>query len=436
MSSLYIFTRDLRVEDNRALWEACKKSDKIVTAYILDFEELKERGIEYEDPRFSFLIEALNEINNYTKLRVFIGKPDIILSYLLDKYGFDKVFMSHPHTETEREKKRRVESVCERHGVKLITVKDNVLTDYTQIRSGVNFTSFYREWRKRVDDSIVDLPPTEKFAEVDEPSLEEVINKNKWRVTNKSSWSLSDLKMRLQKFDFVRYAYMKDLPGVDGTSKLSPYISHGIISVRIVYLRAREYSEEFVRQLAWREYYYYLMEKHPWMRRLELKPYMRNLKWGDDEELFRAFTEGKTGYPIVDAGIKQLKKEKWIHNRVRLIVASFLVKDLHIDWKKGEEFFKKYLIDYDEALNIGNWQWAASVGVDPLPIRLFNPILQSKKYDPECVYIKKYLPELESFKCEELHDPLKYRLAGYHEPVVNHYTAVEEFRLKVFRGGA
>ncbi|MEM2039318.1 MAG: deoxyribodipyrimidine photo-lyase [Zestosphaera sp.] len=436
MSSLYIFTRDLRVEDNRALWEACKKSDKIVTAYILDFEELKERGIEYEDPRFSFLIEALNEINNYTKLRVFIGKPDIILSYLLDKYGFDKVFMSHPHTETEREKKRRVESVCERHGVKLITVKDNVLTDYTQIRSGVNFTSFYREWRKRVDDSIVDLPPTEKFAEVDEPSLEEVINKNKWRVTNKSSWSLSDLKMRLQKFDFVRYAYMKDLPGVDGTSKLSPYISHGIISVRIVYLRAREYSEEFVRQLAWREYYYYLMEKHPWMRRLELKPYMRNLKWRDDEELFRAFTEGKTGYPIVDAGIKQLKREKWIHNRVRLIVASFLVKDLHIDWKKGEEFFKKYLIDYDEALNIGNWQWAASVGVDPLPIRLFNPILQSKKYDPECVYIKKYLPELESFKCEELHDPLKYRLAGYHEPVVNHYTAVEEFRLKVFRGGA
>ncbi|MCX8170597.1 MAG: hypothetical protein N3E47_01300 [Candidatus Bathyarchaeota archaeon] len=233
---------------------------------------------------------------------------------------------------------------------------------------------------------------------------------------------------RLQFFDFRKYAVTRDYPYLDGTSKLSPYISLGILSIRDLFNYAVEFSEEFVRQLAWREFYYYLKNKYPWMRNMEIKSRMRNIRWENDEYLINAFKEGKTGYPIVDAGIRQLKSERWMHNRVRLIVANFLVKDLHVDWRIGEDFFKKNLIDYDETLNVGNWQWSASVGVDPLPLRVFNPMRQAEKYDPLCEYIKKYIPELRDLDHKELHDPLKYRLKGYYEPIVNHYERIKKFK--------
>ncbi|MEM1635436.1 MAG: deoxyribodipyrimidine photo-lyase [Thermosphaera sp.] len=432
MKSLYLFTRDLRVDDNRGLWEACARGDKIVPVYVLDLEQLGDRGVHPGDPRFTFILQALERVSQHTRLRVLTGRFDAVMDYLLGKYRFERVYVSYPHTEVDRERIQRLEEICEGHGVKLSVIWDNVLVDYTKIGETRQFTSFYNKWKKLVDDTVVETPPREKFTEIDEPGLGEVIEKNKWRVETGASWSIAYLAKRLLEFDFSKYATTKDYPGTDGTSRLSPYISHGIVSVRTVYHKAKSASEEFVRQLAWREYYYYLMHKYPWMRSLELKPFMRNLDWNRDSELFKAFIEGRTGYPIIDAGIRQLKKENWMHNRMRLIVANFLVKDLHIDWRQGEEFFKKFLIDYDEAINVGNWQWAASAGVDPLPIRVFNPILQSAKYDPDCTFIKRHVPELEGFKCEELHNPLKHRLKGYFEPIVDHYVAVEEFKAKVF----
>lgn len=431
MKTLYIFTRDLRIRDNRALWEACRNSDEVASIYVFNDEDLRKRSFSKRDARLSLILEALLQISKYVKLSVFKGYTSEIAEYLLDKYRFDTVYISYPHTWREKEIVFEIERICSKTRVKLRVVFDNTLVDYRNIGEVRNFTSFFKKWIKQIDTNTVDKPPAEKFIEIDEPDLEEQMNKNSWEIVD-SPWSLSRLKERLKEFDFSKYALTKDYPGIDGTSKLSPYISLGVISVRELYLKTHSLSSEFIRQLAWREYYYYLGLKYPWMKNLELKPFMRNIPWRDNEEYFKAFSKGKTGYPIVDAGIRQLLEENWMHNRVRLIVASFLVKDLHIDWKRGEEFFMKHLIDYDEVLNIGNWQWTSSVGVDPIPLRIFNPIQQAKKYDPDCSYVKRYVPELREYSCREIHDPLRNKLTGYHEPIVNHYVVIEEFRSMVF----
>jgi len=180
------------------------------------------------------------------------------------------------------------------------------------------------------------------------------------------------------------------------------------------------HSDTFISELAWREFWYHIMHYFPQTRELEFQEKRRNLKWINNEEWYEAWKEGKTGYPIVDAGMRQLKEEGWIHNRVRMIVASFLTKDLLVDWRLGDKHFFLCLMDYDENLDIGNWQWAASVGADPKQLRIFNPILQSERFDPDCKYIKKYIPELKNIPPEKIHNPLKCELP-YYNPIVNHY---------------
>lgn len=431
MKTLYIFNRDLRIVDNRALWEACSRSSKVVAIYVVDREDLERRRINAKDPRLSLLIEALSEISKVTKLRIFSGNIREVVEYLLDRYRFEALYMSYPHSWRDREKSIEIRDICTKLGVKYAEVFDNTLVDYREIGNVNNFTSFYKIWLKHIDAQIISSPDTNKFIEIDEPDLEEFMQKNNWRL-EKTMWSLRELYSRLEHFDFKKYDLLKDYPGIDGTSKLSPYISHGIVSVRNIYMKTRGLSNEFLRQLAWREYYYYLGFKYPWMKKFELKPNMRDIEWKNNSEHLKRYIEGKTGYPIIDAGVNQLKRENWVHNRVRLIISNFLVKDLHIDWRIGEKVFSEYLIDYDEVLNIGNWQWSASVGVDPLPIRVFNPIIQAKKYDPDCRYIKKYIPELRDYSCKELHDPLKNKIKGYYEPIVEHYSAIEEFKRMIF----
>ncbi|MFN3471907.1 MAG: FAD-binding domain-containing protein, partial [Aquificaceae bacterium] len=193
--------------------------------------------------------------------------------------------------------------------------------------------------------------------------------------------------------------------------------------LREVFKRAKDKSEQYIKELAWREFWYHIAFNFPQTKDLEFQEKRRGIAWENREEYIKSFFEGTTGYPIVDAGIRQLKREKWLHNRMRMILASFLSKVLLIDWRIGEAFFKEHLLDYDEVVNVGNWQWSASVGADPKPFRLFNPILQARRYDPDCNYIKRYLPELSHLPCSMLTDPINNQLP-YHKPIVNYYERI------------
>ncbi|MEM2027197.1 MAG: deoxyribodipyrimidine photo-lyase [Candidatus Bathyarchaeia archaeon] len=388
MKAFYWFRRDLRIGDNRALAEAVSEADRVAAIFVIDSDTLEYRKMSFNDPRFTFLLDALRNLDAKIRLHVFYGRTREIFEHLLGRYRFDAVYTAASLSWSEDFMVQEVKEICRRNGVKFVETVDNVLVDPSLLGSHVNFTTFYRRWRRLVDAQNIGEISSKVFIDIDEPSLEELCEKHGWKIPEDRMWRVDWCNRRLQSFDFRRYAAAKYYPHLDGTSKLSPYISLGVVSVRDLFNKAVGVSEEFVRQLAWREFYYYLKHKHPQMRSLELKPHMRNVAWENSQHLINAFKEGKTGYPIVDAGIRQLKAEKWMHNRVRLIVASFLVKDLLVDWRIGEEFFREHLIDYDEVLNVGNWQWSASVGVDPIPLRVFNPIRQSEKYDPLCQYIK------------------------------------------------
>lgn len=428
MRVLYWFKRDLRLYDNRALTEAYRVADEVVAIYVLDEDVIKERGIDLSHRWVLFLARVLEEIGANIKLHAFIGKTQDVFEELVDIYRFDAVYTASPLSWSEERLANQVKEICNRRGLLYREVLDNVLANIFELELGRSFTSFYRRWISSVDVAIVHRVPAKKFIDIGEPGVEEFMKKIGVKGGNNDLFKPSWGRSRLYSFDFRKYDDLKDYPYIDGTSRLSHFISLGAISIREVFNVAKNQSREFVRQLAWRDYYYALRMRYPWMNRLELKPYMRNFAWENNKYYVDCFTEGKTGYPIVDAGVRQLKKEGWVHNRVRLIIASFLVKDLLTDWRIGEEFFRKYLVDYDEVLNIGNWQWVASVGVDPLPMRIFNPIKQSEKYDPMCLYIKRYIPELESYSCRELHNPIAHKIKGYYEPIVDHYEQIKKYK--------
>lgn len=239
---------------------------------------------------------------------------------------------------------------------------------------------------------------------------------------------------RLKKFveqSLEAYEENRDLPAVDGTSLLSRYLRTGEIGIRTVYAAVQDAKESkgkqtFITELIWREFYYMILMHFPESKRQAVNTQYREIEWEKDEEGFKAWCEGKTGYPIVDAAMRQLNQTGWMHNRLRMIVASFLTKDLLIDWQKGEQYFQQKLVDYEAASNIGGWQWAASVGTDAVPyFRVFNPTTQSKKFDKEGEFIRKYVREIKDLSKQYIHEPTTEQREdyGYPEPIVAHDEA-------------
>ncbi|MCX8196552.1 MAG: DNA photolyase family protein [Acidilobaceae archaeon] len=415
--AIYWFKRDLRARDNRALIRAHQLADRVAPLFIIDPELLSSLGIGADDPRLGFVLSAARSLAGELPLHVLYEKTEEAFERALSGRKVDYVVTAKPLTWSGRERVERVRAVVERHGAKLVEVEDETLVDLRSIGNHQTFTSFYGEWRRKVDGAVSAIPRL-RTAELDLPRAEESLKSIEFK--GEMVWSAEGCRERLESYDFSLYERTRNFPAID-SSLLSPCIRLGVVSIREVYQKALPKSEAFVRQLAWREFYYWLAYRFPETRKLELRRERRGIKWENDPELMKAFEEGRTGYPIVDAGIRELKRRKWVHNRVRLILGSFLTKDLLVDWRFGEELFRKHLVDYDELVNLGNWQWVASVGIDPVPLRIFNPVEQAKKYDPDCKYIKRWLPELSSHPCHELQDPLRYKIKGYVEPVVDHY---------------
>lgn len=424
---IYWFKRDLRIDDNKAFYIACENSKEIIPIFIF-VPSLLEKFRAY-DNRLGFIIECLKNLSDEIKilggkLFCYYDEPDIVFDYLIEKYKPEAIYTNKAFSYLGEEIESKVIKLSDKKRVFFHSIVDNFLSNTTKIPYRKVFSAFYKKWKENLNLDTVSKPKKINTPKINERSLNDILNILKFEENK--YWKPTSAYERIKDFDFKAYEYSRNRLDMDGTSKLSPYIRFGVISLRKLYMRVLNSVGDdcqYIKELAWREFWYNIKVNFSDFRDLEFQEKRRNIKWQNNDELIKAFMDAKTGYPIIDASLRQLKTEGWMHNRARMIVASFLTKDLLIDWRIGERFFMEHLIDYDEIVNIGNWQWNASVGPDPKPFRIFNPIVQAKKFDPEGVFIKKYIPELRKIPANLIHDPLKYKIP-YYKPIVNHYQRV------------
>lgn len=462
MLNIYWFRKDLRLEDNTALSAFAKEAQDSKAAFIYiknsnSFNYFGEKRIRFLGECISDLSESLAK-RGY-KLQTFSGKSESVFSEILKRHPKVRLFFN-----------RQVEPYCIRRdekAAKLIinsggevrAFDDTCLIPPGEVRN-LNgeqykvFTPFRNQLQKQIQPEDY-LPRQSGKLIVNEILIEGTDD------TALKGFSISPLLKggraegvkllkRFYKEGLRKYKSMRDFPGKNGTSLLSPHLHFGTIGIREAYRAALKKLEEcslesetneistWINELIWREFYYHITFSNPQLTHKSFKEEYDNVQWNHSEELFEAWKEGKTGYPIVDAGMRQLKRDGWMHNRVRMITAMFLTKDLLIDWRLGEKHFAEHLIDLDFSSNNGGWQWSASTGVDAQPyFRIFNPYLQSKKFDTEGNYIREFVHELKDIPAEFIHEPhlmnesdqRKYNLIfgnDYPLPIVDHMKAKEE----------
>lgn len=432
--AIVIFRQDLRIDDNTALIQAIEENDEVFPIFILD-KHIIPNFLWLKDKKFLFVKECLLNLNKELQtlnLKLFVShwKPEEILRELCSKLNIDTIYGNRTYGKYGMERDRKISEFC---NLKLF--KDFLIMDPEEIPRRQILSAYYKLWDKKILEQGIHCktPKTSRLPSCEfsknlfktydiEKYLEERIPGGKHPY-----FTVEGIKSRLQTFDFEAYGETRNNPDIDGTSKTSPWVRFGIISPRRLLLSARS-SEDFYRELAFRDFWSHVMYHFPFVKEMEFQPKRRNIPWKYDEkakEDFFKWCRGETGYPIVDAAMKQLVEENWMHGRTRMIVCSFLTKDLLLDWRWGESFFKQHLLDYDENININTWQWGASVGTDQSPLRIFSPIRQSERFDPQAKYITQYLPQLKGEDLKAIHNPLEYKL-NYIPCIVDHRIAQKE----------
>ncbi|MBK8554184.1 MAG: deoxyribodipyrimidine photo-lyase [Ignavibacteria bacterium] len=467
MLNIYWFRKDLRITDNKGLFEFVKNvsgNDKFSFLYIKNRNTYKYFG----EMRIGFLIECLadleEELDSFGfKLQIIEGKSKGVFKKLIDEHSGISVYCNEQAEPYCISRDRTVKESVEKSGGTFNSYTDTTIFKLGEIKNGEGqqykvFTPFKNEslkiltsgHYKKTENNLSSLNKSNEVT-LKESNLYNL--EKEYRISERSETIRGGRKEGLISLKYfyenglVNYKEKRDFPAAKGTSFLSAHLHFGTVSIREAFRtafskikKAKNESEQnsvqtWINELLWREFYYNITYHNPQITFQSFKKEYDNLKWNYDESLFKKWCEGKTGFPIVDAGMRQLNSEGWMHNRVRMIAAMFLTKDLFIDWRYGEKYFADKLIDLDFSSNNGGWQWSASTGVDAQPyFRIFNPYLQSKKFDAEGVYIKKYLPELRSLPAEFVHEPNKMSMMeqgmynviigkDYPEPFVHHFTA-------------
>ena len=444
MRSLFIFRQDLRLHDNHWLWQTINSSQEVFPVFIFDTNILKK--FPEQDPRLWFIAEALRQLDQELKkvgsyLTVCYGDSVQIIQSLAISLKVDTIARNRSYGDNSLV---RDKAITHRANTQWITIKsysDYLLVEPEEVIPMKVFTPFKNRWLKELETKDYSKPYTiEKISTPTWRQEQTSFPLYRWNdlipeeITKKSLWHDTILRplglwfQRMMTFDFTRYDDTRNSPSIDGSSKLSPYTRFGLISIRELYRELLSkndpiHTATYLSELVRREFWQHIAHHFPESRIMEFQEKKRNINRDNNKELFKARCEGRTGYPMVDAGMRQLVTEKRMHNRVRMVVASFLTKDLLIDRRRGEEFFAQHLLDYDANVNIGNRQRSASVWADPKPMRIFSPMLQSQRFDPECKYIKRYIPELENIHPDKIHEPLKNDLSayGYVRPIIDHY---------------
>jgi deoxyribodipyrimidine photo-lyase len=415
--NVYWMRRDLRLNDNHALYEALKSGLPVLPLFILDTDILDE--LPNDDSRLNLFWNKLHSIHNQLEkagkgLIVRKGKPLDVIAHLSNEFDIQNLYVNEDYEPYAIQRDQEIRVFLKSISVGFYQYLDQTIFHPTEILKSDGspyqvFTPYMRAWRNAFNIHKLPEYPSEKH------------------LYNLCSWTKAF--MPLNDFGFIEkpvelpnpdlsqdmlknYHLSRDIPSINGTSKLSVHLRFGFLSIRQIIRQSVFKSDVFVNELIWREFYMMILYHFPKVITKSFKPKYDKIKWINNESDFNKWCRGETGFPIVDAGMRQLNSTGWMHNRLRMITASFLVKDLLIDWRWGEAYFAEKLMDYDLAANNGGWQWAAGSGCDAAPyFRIFNPDSQQKKFDPNYVFIRAMIPEFET--------------KNYPDPMIDHKFARE-----------
>lgn len=423
-TTLVWLRRDLRLQDNAALYHALRHQKEVLPLFIFDttiLDKLEDKA----DRRVDFIHQILTQLHQElsqlgSTLLVLHGNPLNIWKELQPK----AVYTNHDYEPYAKERDEAVRKILETKNTVFQTFKDQVIFEKEEVlkdngKPYTIFTPYSRKWKARLKDFYLKSYPTEKYFKhfkKTEPTPLLSLQDIGFRKTN-SVFPERLIKQRI----IDAYDTQRNFPAIEGTTRLSLHLRFGTVSIRKLAQVARKRNEVWLNELIWRDFYHMILWHFPHVVSKAFKPAYDNIEWRNNEKEFNLWCEGKTGYPIVDAGMRELNTTGFMHNRVRMIVASFLTKHLLIDWRWGEAYFAEKLLDFDLAANNGGWQWAASSGCDAAPyFRVFNPSLQTERFDPDFRYIKKWVPE--------------FGTSSYPKPMVDHAMARDRV-LKVYKEG-
>lgn len=404
--NIFWFRRDLRLDDNVGFYNALKSAHPVLPIFIFDEEILKK--LPKDDARITFIYETLQKMRtkledkNSSSIAMFHGQPAIVYKNLLEKYNIDTVFTNRDYEPYAKERDDKVQQLLNDNTIKFKTFKDQVIFEQNEVtkKDGlpyVVYTPYMKVWKEQFKTYTLDFYYTSSF-------LKNLIQDKELPNLTLSDIGFTKSNQKIKKHIVTpaliqNYEDTRNFPAQDATSKLGPHLRFGTVSIRKMIEKAiTEKNEIFWQELIWREFFMQILWHFPHTSKKSFKTKYDRIEWRNNEAEFLKWCNGETGYPLVDAGMRQLNETGFMHNRIRMLVGSFLCKHLLIDWRWGEAYFAEKLHDYEMASNIGNWQWVAGSGVDAAPyFRIFNPTTQIKKFDSDLAYIKKWVPDFQEF---------------------------------------
>lgn len=418
--NIFWFRRDLRLDDNVGFYEALKGKNPVLPIFIFDSEILDK--LPENDARVTFIYETLQDMRKVlqdehnSSIAMYHGKPIEIYKALVEEYNINTVFTNHDYEPYATERDDNIKSFLSENDIEFKTFKDQVIFERDEVVKGdgnpyVVYTLYMKTWKEKFKSHDLEIFYTNSYLD------------NLVEHTRLPNLSLSDIGFTKSNQEIKPYTVTptliqeyedtRNFPAKDATSRLGPHLRFGTVSIRKMVKKAIvEKNEIFWQELIWREFFMQILWYFPHTVKESFKSKYDRIQWRNNEDEFNAWCEGKTGYPLVDAGMRQLNETGFMHNRVRMLVGSFLCKHLLIDWRWGEAYFAEKLHDYEMASNIGNWQWVAGSGVDAAPyFRIFNPTTQIQKFDKDLNYIKTWVPDFQELT--------------YPQPIVDHKMARE-----------
>lgn len=440
--SLFIFRRDLRLFDNNGLNAALQQSNQVLPCFIFDPRQVASHPYQSQ-PGLQFMLEALQDLQSQfeqqgARLYTFHAQPETVVVELYKQHKIEAVYVNRDYTPFSQWRDASLRKVCNELNIDFYSISDALLNEPEDLvkddgKAYQVFTAFYKRARQ-IPVAMPKALAAGRFVCVATPD-ENLIDGFKQVHHNPLRGGRQAALDKLDKLDACAlYTERRDFPALAATSELSAYLKFGCLSIREAYyavFTALGSEHSLLRQFYWRDFFTHIAHHFPHVFGHAFQRRYDDIVWRNDSAEFEAWTQGRTGFPIVDAGMRQLKQTGCMHNRVRMITASFLVKDLQIDWRWGERYFAQHLLDYDPCVNNGNWQWAASTGCDAQPyFRIFNPWLQQKKFDADCVYIKRWVPELKDVSAAVIHAwHLNQVACDYPAPMVDHGVRSQQTKM-------
>ena len=417
--SIFWFRRDLRLHDNVALFNALKSGEKVLPIFIFDTSILEK--LPKNDARVSFIIKELKSMNKHLKsfdasIDIYHGKPIEVFESLIKKYPIANVFTNHDYEPYAIKRDQEIKELLSSENINFNSFKDQVIFEKNEItKKDGNPYVVYTPYSKKWIEAYEQINHTHYTSE---DLLSQLYTQSKAKELTLEELGFDETNTPIKNYIFNsriinEYEETRNFPALDNTSKLGPHLRFGTVSVRQMVSRAEEQENKtFLKELIWREFFMQILWHFPHTHKDSFKPKYDRIIWRNNEDDFKRWCNGTTGYPMVDAGMRQLNNTGFMHNRVRMLVGSFLCKHLLIDWRWGEAYFAEKLHDYEMSSNVGNWQWVAGTGVDASPyFRIFNPTSQIKKFDKDFSYIKKWVPDFQELT--------------YPSPMVDHKFARE-----------